>query len=92
MQDVQQQQQQQAEQQAEAMQGVQQQQQRQQQQQAGGTAGAGGAARRPQQLSDLPVGLLVVDALSAVIAPILGGGQGQHSLGDQQQQGTRCSH
>ena len=44
-----------------------------------GAAPSAAAVRR--RLQDLPIQLLVVDSLSAVITPILGGGAGQHSQG-----------
>ncbi|KAI7842685.1 hypothetical protein COHA_003616 [Chlorella ohadii] len=58
-----------------------QQQQQQQQPAAAMTAAptaAGGARRR---LEDLPIELLIIDSLSALITPVLGGGAGQHSQG-----------
>jgi hypothetical protein len=67
---------------------IQQQQQQRRQQQAAQAQHAGqgpGAAPHPPQpaarrrLSELPVGLLVVDSLSALVGPLLGGGQ--HSQG-----------
>jgi len=63
-------------------QNVQQQQQQQQQQPAAAMTAAptaaGGARRR---LEDLPIELLIIDSLSALITPVLGGGAGQHSQG-----------
>ena len=56
---------------------AQQQQQQQQQQQAAAAAGPSGDSRR--HLHEFPVKLLVVDSLSALISPVLGGGQ--HSQG-----------
>lgn len=50
---------------------------------AAATAAAEGAAGGPRRrrLEDLPVALLIVDCLSALITPVLGGGAGQHSQG-----------
>lgn len=58
--------------------GVQQQQQQQAAPASAGATAAGGPRRR---LEDLPVHLLIVDSLSALITPVLGGGTGQHSQG-----------
>ena len=53
----------------------------QQQQQHVPTAGGAPSGMLRRRLDDLPVELLVVDCLSAVITPVLGGGAGQHSVG-----------
>lgn len=55
--------------------------QQQQQQAAPTSAGATAAGGLRRRLEDLPVQLLIVDSLSALIAPVLGGGAGQHSQG-----------